>query len=92
MDEGLTPYGPYDAESIEKRICKDILSQYDFSQPQNRINVPYKPLRSGNKKFLVMPGMQGRTQGVNDSDAEKYLHAYDGQVDRVSGLLGELFK
>lgn len=92
LDEGLTPYGPYDAESIEKRVYTDVLSQYDFSQPQNRINVPYKPLRPGNKKFLVMPGMQGRTQGVNDSEAEKYLHAYDGQVDRMSGLLGNLFK
>ena len=90
--DGLTPYGPYDFKSIEKRIYTDVLSQYDFSQPQNRINIPYKPLRPGNKKFLMMPGMQGKTQGVGYSDTQKYLHAYDGQVDRVSGLLGELFK
>jgi hypothetical protein len=90
--EELTPYGPYDFKSIEKRLYIDVAEQYDFSQVKNRINVPYKPLRRGNRKHLVVPGMEGKTQGVGDSTSQLYMHSFDAQVDRVGGLMDKLFK
>ena len=90
-DEELTPYGPYDFKSIEKRIYIDVMEQYDFSKAKNRINVPYKPLRRGNRKHLVIPGMQGQTQGLQDNKTELFVHAYDSQVSKVSSMMSNLF-
>ena len=67
------------------------MAQYDFSQAKNRINVPYKPLRRSNRKYLVIPDMEGQTQGTTDDKTELYMHSYDSQVSRVSGMMSKLF-
>ena len=90
--EDFKPYGPYDMESIEKRIVVDKAEQYDMSDPKNRINVPYTPLRPGNASFVRKMGMNNLTRGTEDGDVDNYCHTFEHQAEKVNELMLKLFK
>jgi len=89
--EEFKPYGPYDFEAAHKRIYVDVYEQYDMSQVKNGINVPFLPLRPGNKKFLMIPGMENEALGLEDSEVDKYTQTFVAQTSKVSSLMDKLF-
>jgi len=89
--EEFKPYGPYDFDASHKRIYVDVYEQYDMTQARNGINVPFLPLRPGNKKFLMIQGMENETLGLNDTEVDKYTQAFAAQTTKVSSLMDKLF-
>ena len=89
--EEFKPYGPYDIDAAHQRIYVDVFEQYDMTQVKNGINVPFIPLRPGNKKFLVVPGMEQATRGVADTEVQRYTQTFEAQTSKATSMINRLF-
>jgi hypothetical protein len=80
----MKPRGPYDFDSIEKRIYVDPLEQYD-----NGIKISCVPLKT--KQVKTLKGMEGQGLGEGLGATQLHIEAVRHLSERAGDRLASLF-